>query len=215
MTRQCPNFHLQLGQTPALCKYFFFVYCFIVFSNLFSLKSFLVKAIIAYMFRELMHYCVVTTGITGICSLSYQNSSTANYLYLNFWSGNIYYQVCLGSGPHGILLPKKKIALVPSYLGLFESPPSCLSLINFDERLGASLIASLPGRQRPMAVSGFGPMELEKCLAMPTSRILEKHDFRTILDFLLMKLRATLDQEWLQALRVLHKVWYLFHFVSK
>ena len=167
------------------------------------------------MFRELMHYCVVKTGFTGICSLSYQSSSTANYLYLNFWSGNIYYQVCLGSEPRGILLPKKILALISSYLSLFESPPSCLSLINFDERLGASFIASLPGRQRPIAAFEFGPMELEKCIAMPTSRILERHDFRTILDILLMKLRTALDQEWLQALPVLHKVRYFSHFVSK
>ena len=57
-----------------------------------------------------------------------------------------------------------------------------------------------------MIVTGFGPTELEKCLAMPTSRILERHDFRTIFDFLLMKLRTALDQEWLQSVPGLHKV---------
>ena len=88
----------------------------------------------------------------------------------------------------------------------FENPPNCLSLINFDERHSTSLSTSLPGRKRPMIVTGFGPTELEKCLAMPTSRILERHDFRTILDFLLMKLRTALDQEWLQSVPVLHKV---------
>ena len=166
------------------------------------------------MFRELMHYCVVTTGITGIFSLSYQSSSTVNYLYLNFWSGNIYYQVCLGSGPRGILLPKKILTFISFYLSLFESPPSCLSLVNFDEQLGAKLFASFRGRKRLMVVSGFGPMDLEKCLAMPTSRILERHNFRTILAFLLMKLRTTLDQEWSQAIPDLHKVWHFPHFVS-
>ena len=159
------------------------------------------------MFRELMHYCVVTTGITGIFSLSYQSSFTANYHYLNFWSGNIYYQVCLGSGPRGIFLPKKILTLISSYLSLLsETPRSCLSLINFDGRLVSSLIASLPGKKRHMIVTGFGPTELEKCLAMPTYGILERHDFRTILDFLLMKLRTALEQEWLQSIPVLHKV---------
>ena len=66
--------------------------------------------------------------------------------------------------------------------------------MNFDERLGASLVTSLPGK-KPVVVNGFGHMELEKCLAMTTSRIRERHDFRTILDFLLMKLRTALDQE--------------------
>ena len=92
-------------------------------------------------------------------------------------------------------VPKKILTLISSYLSLFESPPSCLSLFNFDVRLGTSLIASLPGIKRPMIVSGFGPMELEKCLAMPTSRNLERHNSRTLLDFLLLKLRTALDQE--------------------
>ena len=141
------------------------------------------------MFRELMHYCVVTSGTTGIYSLLFQSSFTVNNFYLNFWSGNICYQVCLGSGPRGILLLKKIYAIRLSYLSQFESPPNGLSLINFDTQLGACLVNSLPGTNRTIVVNGFGSMELEKCLAMPTLRILKRHDFRTILDFLLIKLR--------------------------
>ena len=62
------------------------------------------------MFQELMHYCVVTIGTAGICSLSYESSLIRNFLFLSFWSGNVYYQVCLGSGPRGLLLPKKLLS---------------------------------------------------------------------------------------------------------
>ena len=151
-----------------------------------------------------MHYCGVTTGTAGVCSLSYESSLTRNFLFLSFWSGKVYYQVCLVSGPRGLLLPKKLLSLLSSYFSLSENPPSCLSLVNFDERLATCLDRSLSGKARPMVVNWFGVTELEICLSMPTSRILERHDFRTILDFLLM--RTALDQEWLQSIPVLHKV---------
>ena len=153
-----------------------------------------------------MHYCVVTTGTAGVCSLSYESSLTKNFLFRSFWSGNVYYQVCLGSGPRGLLLPKRLLSLLSSYFSLSENPPSCLSLVSFDESLATCLTRSLSGKTCPMVVNWFGVTELEKCLSMPTSRILERHDFRTILDFLLMKLRTALDQEWLQSIPVLHKV---------
>ena len=153
-----------------------------------------------------MHDCVVTTGTTGICSLSYESSFTRNFLFLSFRSGNVYYQVCLGSGPRELLLPKKLLSLLSSDFSLSENPPSCLILINFDERVATCLNRSLPGKCRLMVINWFGVTELEKCLAMPTSKILERHDFRTILDFLLMKLRTAMDQEWLQSIPVLHKV---------
>ena len=111
----------------------------------------------------------------------------------------------MGSGPRGILLSKKNLALISSCLSLFESPPNCFEPHQFDEGLGACLVISLPGKKRPKVVNGFGPMELEKCLAMPTSRLLGRFDFRSFLD-LLMKLRTVLHQEWLETIPVLHKV---------
>ena len=48
--------------------------------------------------------------------------------------------------------------------------------------------------------------DFERCLATPTAQIIERHDFRTILDFLLMKLRTALNKDWLQSVPILHKV---------
>ena len=63
------------------------------------------------------------------------------------------------------------------------------------EKLNSCLSSELPGRQRPCIVNNFGPEEFERCLAaLHTAKIIERHDFRTIVDFLLMKLRTALDK---------------------
>ena len=105
----------------------------------------------------------------------------------------------MGTGPRGLYLPKKIFMLISSFLSLLENPPSCVCIYD-------TLATSLPGGRRPTVAHAFGPLELEKSLALPTSRILERHDFRTILDFLLMKLRTAMDREWLQSLPELYKV---------
>ena len=83
---------------------------------------------------------------------------------------------------------------------------SCVALIDFSEKLSECLSSCLPGKQQSSVVSSYGPEEFEKTLALPTSQIIERHDFRTILDFLLMKLRTALDRDWLKKLPLLHKV---------
>ena len=170
---------------------------------------------VIYMFRDLLNYCVTSISVSGSYSLSVQYTSTHNYVYVNFWSGSVYYQICLGSGPRGLLIPKKILRVISSFITLFDSVPSCISLIDCSARLEACLLSSLPGQRLPSALCSFGPTEFERCLSVPTSKILERHDFRTILDFLLMKLRTALDRDWVHSLPVLHKVVLLFSFFLK
>ena len=165
------------------------------------------------MFRELLQCCVTTIATAGAYSLSFDRTQTDVRVFLNFWSGNIHYQVCMGTGPRGLYLPKKIFMLISSFLSLLENPPSCVCIYDCDERLAATLATSLPGGRRPTVAHAFGPLELEKSLALPTSRILERHDFRTILDFLLMKLRTAMDREWLKSLPELYKV-IIFPFIG-
>ena len=153
-----------------------------------------------------MQFCVTTIATAGAYSLSFDRTQTDVRVFLIFWSGNIHYQVCMGTGPRGLYLQMKIFMLISSFLSLLENPPSCVCIYDCDERLAATLSTSLPGGRRPTVAHAFGPLELEKNLALPTSRILERHDFRTILDFLLMKLRTAMDREWLQSLPELYKV---------
>ena len=167
------------------------------------------------MFRELIGYCVTAITSSGFYSLAVQHSTTMTYVNIGFWSGNVLHHVCLGSAPRGMLLPRKILVLISSFISLFETPPACVSLINFDEKMSHCLSNCLPGDHRPSVVRTYGPEEFEKSLGLPTSQIIERHDYRTILDFLLMKLRTALDKDWLKKLPLLHKVTYIFAQVVK
>ena len=166
------------------------------------------------MYRELLSYGVTSITTSGSYSLSFQSNQFTTHVFVNFWPGNVFYQICFGTGPRGTFIPKRIINFIASFLSLFESSISCVSLVNCPDRLNSSLKTSLPGKYRVTSVNGFGQNELERCLALPTSRILERHDYRTILDFLLMKLRTALDRDWLQSLPTLHKVLELFSLLS-
>ena len=74
------------------------------------------------------------------------------------------------------------------------------------ELLGDCLSYCLSGKQQPANAGTFNPEEFEQCLSIPTAQIIELYDYRTILGFLLMKLRTELDRDWLKKLPLLHKV---------
>ena len=158
------------------------------------------------MYRELMSYSTSSITASETYSLSFQCSQFKTHIFLNFWSGNVFYQICLGAGPRGILIPKRLMGTISAFLGLFDSPPSCVCLVDCPEKLCTCLKTSLPGKLNSASVNGFNQAELERCLSIPTSRVLERHDYRTILECLLMKLRTALDRDWLQSLPTLHKV---------
>ena len=129
-------------------------------------------------------------------------------MVLCFWSENVLHRGCIGGAPRGMLLPRKILSLVASFLSLFETAPTCVSLIGFGAKLNECLTSTLPAAKPPSVVPSYGPAEFERSLATPTVQIIERHDFRTILDFLLMKLRTALDRDWLQNLTLLHQVLY-------
>ena len=160
-----------------------------------------------------MDYCVKAISSSGHYFLAVQHSNTATFVILCFWSENVIHRICIGGAPRGMLLLRKILSLVASFLSLFETAPTCVSLIGFGNKLKDCLTSSLPGVKALSIVISFGPAEFERSVATPTVQIIQHHDFRTILDFLLMKLRTALDREWLQNLTQLHKVVYLPHFI--
>ena len=172
------------------------------------------QGMLVYMFRELISYCITHITSSGNYSLVLQRSPTHSFLFLSFWSGNIFQQVCIGTGPRGVLVPKKILILISSLLSLFESPPNCISLVDMEEKLSSCLTSVLNCDPKPSIVNSFSPAEFEKCLAKkcfaPTAKIIERHDFRTIIDYLLLKLRTALDRDWVHSLPVLHKVIFYF-----
>ena len=120
----------------------------------------MLQGILVYMFRELVSHCVSMITTSGHYSLAMQHTSTVSFVMLCFWAGNVYHRVCLGGAPRGLLLPRKVITLVSSFLSLFETYPTCVALIDFDDKLSDCLTASLPGSHHPTIVHTFGPRSL-------------------------------------------------------
>ena len=164
------------------------------------------QGIITHMFRELVNYCVTNVTANGTYSLSMVHLATESSLYLGFWSGNVFHQVCIGTGLRGFLIPRKVLTLIASLISLFDTPPPRACLVGLGERLNFCLMSALPGQQRPNTLNNFGLEEFERSLALPTAKIIERHDYKTIIDFLLLKLRTALDRDWLQSIPLLHKV---------
>ena len=162
-----------------------------------------------HLFRELMAYCVTMNNSSG---LALQQTPTVSFIILNFWSGNVFHRVCLGSTPRGMLLPHKIPNFISSFLCLFETFATCVAIINVGDNLGDCLSTCLPGKQHPANIRTFNPEEFDRCLSVPTAQIIERHDFRTILDFMLKKLRTALDRDWLKKVPLLHKVSLLLFF---
>ena len=102
--------------------------------------------------------------------------------------------------PRRLLLPRQILFLMVSFLSLFEELPFCVSMIGFEDKLNECLISCFSVTKTPSIVKSIGAIEFERSLATPTAQILEHHDFRTFLDFLLMKLRTALHKNWLQSL---------------
>ena len=134
-----------------------------------------------------MDYCVKTISSTGDYSLAVQHTTTATYIILCFWSDHVLHRVCIGGAPRGILLPRKIFSLIAAFLGLFETMPTCVALIRFDDELNECLTSSLPGVRPPSTVNSYGPTEFERSLITTTVQIFERHDFRTILDFFIIE----------------------------
>ena len=152
-----------------------------------------------FMFRKLMGYCVTSIASCGYCSFAMQHTTTATYINISFWSVNVFHRVHLCSAPRGMLLPGKILISISSYLSLFDVVPTCVSFNDVSEKLGDCLFSYLPGKQQPTVVRTF---------ALSTTQFMTRHDYRTIMDSLLMKLRRALDQDLLKKIPLIYKVIY-------
>ena len=124
------------------------------------------------MFCELINYCVTATATSESYSLAFQHTSTDSHLILCFWSGNVFHQIRLRTAPRGMLLPREILAIIHSFLSLFEVPPSCAALVGSGEKLSLRLSSSLPGVKKPSIVHTFNPKSLSEFWPLQQQRLL-------------------------------------------
>ena len=127
--------------------------------------------------------------------------ATENHCY--FYYPQILVWNCITSRLPGQCSPRdaittKYLNFSFSFLSLFNVVATCISLIDVGEKLGECLFSCLAGKQQQTVVRIFGADQFEKRLSVPTTQIIECHENRPILDFLLMKLRTALDRYWFE-----------------
>ena len=74
--------------------------------------------------------------------------------------------------------PEGSSCQADSQVLIFEQPPSCISLLGIGDKLGACLTSTLSGTQRPS-----------------TAQSIVRHDYRSKLHYLLVKIRTALDRD--------------------
>ena len=164
-----------------------------------------------HMFHVLIRYSVCSIEGSDFFSFEVKDLSTETQLFLSFWSENAYHNICIGTFPRSLSIPKSLLRCVAAFLSLFLDQPSCLALIGFGDRLFQSVRGQFKNPQLVNRCPTFLPRDLDKCLSMPSSKILDRYDYRSILDFLLLKLRLARDHDWLLNLPELHQVIILVH----
>ena len=163
------------------------------------------------MFHVLVRYSVCSIETADFFSFEIKGFPVETHLFLNFWNENAFHSVCIGVFPRSISIPKSLLKCIAAFLSLFLDQPSCLALIGFGDRIFQSVKNHFNKPHLVNHCPTFSQEDLDKCLSIPSAKILDRYDYRSILDFLLLKLRLAQDHDWLLNLPDLHKV--ILHFL--
>ena len=162
------------------------------------------------MFRELVSYAITSINLSGHCSLQLHTTDRHTSVIVTFCTGNLLNRLTLCSYPSNLLIAKKALEVVSSFLAVSSTVPKIYSLLGFEARVSKALFAELHQAPEICIVPVFSHEELYKTLAGPTIRILDRYDFHSVLQFMLMKFRSVLDSDWLANLPELRKVIFIF-----
>ena len=152
------------------------------------------------MFRELLSYCVTSIEASGSFSLRLAVLSNETILFINFWAGNSLHSLCFAVFPGRMTNSTALINPVSSLLALLDKDVQILFMSGFTRRFVWSISRVLPQRRRILATPRFDADDLESVLLVPSVQLLDRFDFRSVLDFLLMRLRSACGSSWLSVL---------------
>ena len=147
------------------------------------------------MFRELLSYCITTIESSGSYSLRLAFTAQETRLFVNFWSGNSLHSMCLAVLPGRLTNQSALIPIISSFVALLDKEVHLLFLSGFSRRLAWTISRVLPQHKTICSTPKFGP-----------------EDFRSVLDFLLLRLRSACGSSWLSSLPNFEKV-YLLYFI--
>ena len=99
-----------------------------------------------------------------------------------------------------IMPPGSLLSLLSGFFALVERDVHLLFLTGFDPRITWTVSRALPQRRRICSIPKFDAEDQERTMLVPSVQILDRFDFRSLLDFLLMRLRSACDSSWLSSL---------------
>ena len=169
------------------------------------------------MFRTLLSYSVTAIGQSGQFSLQLHTNQDNSQVVLTFWSVNVINNLLLAEIPNSLMIAKEVLQIVSSFLAAFPSVPPLHLLLGFDGRTTKTIITESVQVPSVCVVPTFSHEDLDKLLAGPTVKILDRYNYHSVLQFLLMKLRTASGSTWLNDLPELRKVIFLItslNFVS-
>ena len=162
------------------------------------------------MFRELLSYCVTSIEASGSFSLRLAVLSNETRLFINFWAGNSLHSLCIAVFPGRMTNSTALINPVSSLLALLDKDVQILFMSGFTRRFVWATSLVLPQRRRICATPRFDADDLESVLLVPSVQLLDRFDFRSVLDFLLMRLRSACGSSWLSVLPDFQRVMFCF-----
>ena len=158
------------------------------------------------MFRTLLSYSTTSIIQSGQFSLQLNACRDRSQVILSFWSSNVFSYYVIAEVPDSLVTPKEILQLISSFLAVFPTIPPLYSLLGFDGRMSKSITSELVQVPTVCVVPTFSYEDLDRVLAGPTIKILDRYDYHSVLQFLLMKLRTASGSLWLNELSELRKV---------
>ena len=165
------------------------------------------------MFRELLSHYITSVEASNSNSLRFTSLPTETTLIINFWSVNSLHSMCLAVFPGRMCTPSDLFPPISNLLALLDKDAQLLFVSGFTQRFIWVVSRVLPQHKRVCQVHKFDEEDLEQVLLMPTVQILDRFDFRSVLDFLMVRLRSACGSLWLTALPEFQKVNMQFRFV--
>ena len=145
------------------------------------------------MFRELLSYCITSIEASSSYSLRLASLPTETRLFVNFWAGNSLHSMCLAVLPGRMCSPLELIPPINSFLALLDKSTELFFVSGFTQRFIWTVARVLPQHKKICQMPKFDEDDLERVLVVPTVKILGRFDFRSVLDFLVVRLRSALS----------------------
>ena len=96
--------------------------------------------------------------------------------------------------------PGSLLSLLSGFFAIAEKDAHLLFLTGFDPRITWTVSRALPQRRRICSIPQFDAEDLVRMMLVPSVQILDRFDFRSLLDFLLLRLRSACDSSWMSSL---------------